>query len=72
LGRVEIPRTQDCIDKGTEEGKCMKAIIDLKAFTELIHSVDATRMLERLPLGLSRVAKPRSMTMEMLLWNGKS
>jgi hypothetical protein len=59
LGRVEIPRTQDPIDKGTEEGKRKLAIIDLNeiAFTELILSIDATRSVGKIAFGIVKGCK---------------
>jgi hypothetical protein len=59
LGRVEIPRTQDPIDKGTEEGKHKLAINDLNeiAFTELILSIYATRCAGKIAFGIVKGCK---------------
>jgi hypothetical protein len=55
----KIPRTQDPMDEGTEEGKVMIDLYEI-AFTELILSVDTTRIVTQ------------NLKMIMLLLHGKS
>jgi hypothetical protein len=61
LGRVGIPRTKDRVDKGTEEGKRMLAIIALNeiAFTELILSIDATSSAGKIAFGIVKGCKTK-------------
>jgi C2H2 zinc-finger/Zinc knuckle len=61
LGRVEIPRTQDPMDEGTEEGKRMLAIMDLNeiTFTELILSIAATSSDGKIAFGIVKGCKTK-------------